>query len=125
MTLRLLLFHGLSENLRQLGIPVSVGINSLYRQIIYKRGILFPVTLPNEPQTLDAMTADELQAMLEHSYAQLLTGKGHPAKDVFDALERGHSLRKVPEALQNEIFSCRRAERKVKWKRVTIKILED
>ena len=75
--------------LQQLGIPVSVVINSLYRQIIYKRGIPFPVTLPDEPRSLDAMTEDELHAMLEHSYAQSLAGKGRLAKDVFDELERG------------------------------------
>ena len=32
--------------LQKLGIPVSVVINSLYRQIIYQRGIPFSLTLP-------------------------------------------------------------------------------
>lgn len=74
--------------LQQLGIPVSVVINSLYRQIIYKRGIPFAMTIP-EPRTLDAMTADELDAMLAHSYAQSMAGKGRSADRVFDDLERG------------------------------------
>ena len=32
--------------LQKLGIPVSVVINSLYRQIIYRRGIPFSLTVP-------------------------------------------------------------------------------
>ena len=47
------------EILQRLGIPVSVVINSLYRQIIYRRGILFEMTIPAEPDTLDIMTAAE------------------------------------------------------------------
>ncbi|WP_194611719.1 type II toxin-antitoxin system RelB/DinJ family antitoxin [Clostridium vitabionis] len=38
----------------KLGIPVSVVINSLYRQIIYRHGIPFSLTVPSEPRTLDA-----------------------------------------------------------------------
>ena len=75
--------------LQRLGIPVSVVINSLYRQIIYKRGVPFPLTLPAEPKTLDAMTDAELNAKLQHSYAQSLAGEGRPFEEVFDDLERG------------------------------------
>ena len=32
--------------LQKLGIPVSVVINSLYRQIIYRQGIPFPLNSP-------------------------------------------------------------------------------
>ena len=75
--------------LQRLGIPVSVVINSLYRQIIYKRGVPVPMTLPAEPRTLDAMTDAELNAKLEHSYGQSLAGEGRPFEEVFDELERG------------------------------------
>ena len=34
------------------------------------------------------MTAEELNAMLEHSYAQALEGKGRPIDEVFDELEK-------------------------------------
>jgi len=37
------------EILKNLGIPVSVLINSLYRQIIYKHGVPFELTIPTEP----------------------------------------------------------------------------
>ncbi len=74
--------------LDQLGIPVSVVINSLYRQIIYRRGIPFALTVPSMPKTLDAMTAEELNAKLQHSYEQSLAGQGRPYEEVFDELER-------------------------------------
>lgn len=74
--------------LQKLGIPVSVVINSLYRQIIYRNGIPFPLTIPVEPKTIDSMTDAELNAKLEHSYKQSLRGEGRPYNEVFDELER-------------------------------------
>ena len=76
------------EILQKLGRPVSVVINSLYRQIIYRRGVPFTLTVPQEPKTLDAMTAEELDAKLQHSYAQSLSGQGSSFEKVFDELER-------------------------------------
>ena len=74
--------------LEKLGIPVSVVINSLYRQIIYRQGIPFSLTIPREVKTLDAMSDAELNAKLQHSYEQSLTGEGRPFAEVFDELER-------------------------------------
>ena len=62
--------------LEKLGIPVSVVINSLYRQIIYKRGIPFSLTIPAEPETLDTLTDEELNRKLRHSYEQSIVGEG-------------------------------------------------
>ena len=73
----------------KLGIPVSVVINSLYRQIIFTKGIPFSLTIPTEPRTLDSMSRGELDSMLQHSYEQSLAGKGRPFEEVFDELERG------------------------------------
>ena len=77
------------EILQKLGIPVSVVINSLYRQIIFTNGIPFSLTIPKEPRTLDTMSRSELDSMLQHSYEQSLAGQGRPYEDVFDELERG------------------------------------
>ena len=76
------------EILQKLGIPVSVVINSLYRQIIYRHGVPFALTIPAEPKTLDSMTTAELNAKLQHSYEQSLSGAGRPFDQVFDELER-------------------------------------
>lgn len=74
--------------LQKLGIPVSVVINSLYRQIIYRNGVPFSLTIPNEPKTIDSMTDGELNTKLQHSYEQSLRGEGRPYAAVFDELER-------------------------------------
>ncbi len=76
------------EILKKLGIPVSVVINSLYRQIIYRHGIPFPLTVPTEPKTMDTMSGAALDEMLERSYGQSVCGKGRPLGDVFDELEK-------------------------------------
>ena len=76
------------EILKNLGIPVSVLINSLYRQIIYKHGVPFELTIPTEPATMDALTKAELDRKLQHSYEQSLNGQGVSANRFFDELER-------------------------------------
>ena len=74
--------------LQKLGIPVSVVINSLYRQIIYRHGIPFSLTLPTEPRTLDTLSDTELNEKFRHSYEQSLADGGQPYTEVFDELER-------------------------------------
>ncbi len=74
--------------LQKLGIPVSVVINSLYRQIIYRHGIPFSLTIPSEPKTIDSLSEAELDAKLQHSYAQSIADEGRTMKDVFEDLER-------------------------------------
>lgn len=74
--------------LQKLGIPVSVVINSLYRQIIYRHGIPFSLTLPTEPRTLDTLSDTELNEKLRHSYEQSLAHEGRPYTEIFDELER-------------------------------------
>ena len=54
--------------LRQLGIPVSVVINTLYHQIIARNGIPFSITLPPSPRSL-----------------------GKPMDEIFDEIERRHN----------------------------------
>ena len=74
--------------LQQLGVPVSVLIDSLYRQIIFRRGIPFSLMIPAAPKTIDTMTPAELDRKLQHSYEQSLAGEGRPFHEVFDELER-------------------------------------
>lgn len=70
--------------LQKLGVPVSVVINSLYRQIIFRHGIPFSLTVPAEPKTIDVLTDAELEAKLQHSYDQSIAGEGRPLAAVFD-----------------------------------------
>ena len=75
--------------LQKLGIPVSVVIDSLYRQIIFTRGVPFSMTLPPMPKTLDMMTEKELHERLQRGYEQSLRGEGRPVDEVFADLKRG------------------------------------
>ncbi len=75
--------------LQRLGIPVSVLINSLYRQIIIRQGIPFSIALPSTLENLDAKSKPALDAKLKHSYEQSLTGQTKEFNTVFDNLEQG------------------------------------
>ncbi|MDO4798481.1 MAG: type II toxin-antitoxin system RelB/DinJ family antitoxin [Coriobacteriales bacterium] len=75
--------------LRQIGVPVSVVINSLYRQIIYQGGVPFQLTLPRGPRAADAMSASEMDVMLGHSYAQSVASEGTSLDEAFAELEHG------------------------------------
>ena len=74
--------------LQKLGIPVSVVINSLYRQIIYHRGVPFSLTIPSEPRTIDVMSDAELDTKLQRSYKQSHASVGRCMNVVFADLER-------------------------------------
>ena len=74
--------------LQRLGIPVSVVINALYRQIIYTNSIPFPLSLPDEIPSMDTLSKSDLDATLQHSYDQAMRGEGRPLSDVVADLRR-------------------------------------
>lgn len=76
--------------LQQLGIPVSVVINTLYHQIIERKGVPFSITLSKRPPAIEDLSEDQLNARLQHSYEQVLAKQGRPLNEVFDSLERKH-----------------------------------
>ena len=45
----------------QLGIPASVVINMLYKQIILTKGIPFPLVLPSRPLSREEMGIEDLE----------------------------------------------------------------
>ena len=68
--------------LNELGVPASVVINMLYKQIILTKGIPFSLTLHKTPSALDEMTRDEFDAMMAKGLAQAKTNESRPAEDV-------------------------------------------
>ena len=74
--------------MEQLGLSASGVINMLYRQIILRKGLPFAVMIPAAPTTLDTMSREKFDAMLQHSYEQSLAGEGRPFEEVFDELKR-------------------------------------
>ncbi len=66
-----------------LGLPVSVVINSLYRQIIMNNGLPFPLTIPRTIPSRDAMTKEEFDAMMLQGLEQAKTGQGLGLDEAF------------------------------------------
>ena len=77
--------------LQQLGIPVSVAINSLYRQIIARNGLPFSLTIPRQDELELDLSDLELNERLERGYQQVVRREGRPLDDVFDDLERKYA----------------------------------
>lgn len=76
------------EILSKLGVPTSVVINMLYKQIIMTRSIPFSLSLPKEPATLDSMTTKEFNSMMETGLSQAESNQSRLVADVFADLRR-------------------------------------
>lgn len=72
----------------KLGIPASVVINMLYKQIIMTKSIPFPLTLPKEPATLDSMTTGEFNAIMETGLSQAKADQSRTYTNVFADLRQ-------------------------------------
>ena len=70
------------EVLDRLGLPVSVLIDTLYRQIIMTGGVPYPLMVPKLP-TRDGLTDEQFNAMLEKGYHQAKSGEGMSADEAF------------------------------------------
>ncbi len=72
----------------KLGVPASVVINMLYKQIIMTKSIPFSLSLPKEPVTLDSMNTAEFSAMMETGLSQAKADESRTVADVFADLRR-------------------------------------
>lgn len=72
----------------QLGIPASVVINMLYKQIVMTKSIPFSLKIPNEFQTLDEMSEDDFNLMMQKGLSDARTGNSRLAQDVFHDLRQ-------------------------------------
>ena len=68
--------------LDRIGLPVSVLIDTLYRQIIMTGGVPFSLTVPKLP-TRDSLTNEQFNEMMERGYNQAKSGEGLSAEDAF------------------------------------------
>ena len=79
-----------AENiLDRLGVPASVVINALYKQIIYRNGIPFSLVLPTAPVARDEMTDAEFNAMMQTGLNAAKTDRSRGASEVCADLRRG------------------------------------
>lgn len=68
--------------LEQIGLPVSVLIDTLYRQIIMTGGVPYSLTIP-KLSAKDNMTDEQFNAMMEKGYQQAKTGQAVPVDKAF------------------------------------------
>ena len=76
------------EIMEMLGIPVSVVINTLYKQIIMTRSIPFSLSVPPVPVARDEMDEAAFHAMMERGLSEAKADKSRAASDVFADLRR-------------------------------------
>ena len=72
----------------QLGIPASVVINMLYKQIIMRKAIPFPLMVVEVPKARDEMSDEKFAREINLSIWQAENGQGRPAKEVFEEIRR-------------------------------------
>lgn len=72
----------------QLGVPVSVVINMLYKQIIMTRSIPFSLTIPHAPTARDEMDKATFDAMMARGLEDAKADRSRPAEEVFEELRR-------------------------------------
>ncbi len=75
------------EVLEQLGIPVSVLIDSLYRQIIMTKSIPYSFTVTTL-QTRDTMTDTQLNTMMAKGLSEAKAGQGVSVDDAFAEINK-------------------------------------
>ena len=68
--------------LSQLGIPASVAINMLYKQIIITKGIPFSISLSKKPLARNEMEKTAFDSMMAKGLAQAKANDSRPASEV-------------------------------------------
>ena len=73
--------------MQQLGVPASVVINMLYKQIIMTKSIPFSISIPAEPIAYDEMSEKQFDKMMEMGVAQAKANESTLAEEVFENLK--------------------------------------
>ena len=68
--------------LAEIGLPVSVLIDTLYRQIIMTGGVPYSLSVPKLP-TRDSITDEQFNAIMETGYRQAKSGQTIPLDEAF------------------------------------------
>lgn len=75
------------EVMERLGVPASVVINMLYKQIILTQSIPFSLSLTKRPLARNEMSRTEFNSMMSRGYADALAGHHEDVDKVFDELD--------------------------------------
>ncbi len=74
--------------MEKLGIPASVVINMLYKQIIMTKGIPFSLSVPTALKARDEMDSAAFNAMMQRGLNEAKSDSSRPVADVFSELRR-------------------------------------
>ena len=80
--------EGAEAIMNQLGVPASVVINMLYKQIIMTKSIPFPLAVPTVPVALGEMDKAAFDEMMRTGLNQAKADISRNASDVFSDLRR-------------------------------------
>jgi addiction module RelB/DinJ family antitoxin len=81
-----------AENIMsQLGVPASVVINMLYKQIIMTKGIPFALHVSGVPASRDEMAESVFDEMMHTGFMQAKADQSRSAADVFSELRQEFS----------------------------------
>ena len=73
----------------QLGVPASVVINMLYKQIILTKSIPFTLSIPTPPVARDEMDTATFNQMMQTGYEEARTDKSLCVAEAFAQLKKG------------------------------------
>lgn len=71
----------------QLGIPVSVVINMLYKQIVLTKSIPFSLSLPTKPKALDEIDQSTFDSIMQKGTDDAKAGRTRSVSEVFDDIK--------------------------------------
>ena len=74
--------------LNELGVPASVVINMLYKQIIITRSIPFAISLASRPKPREELSKAEFDAMMQAGYDDALANRSEDADVVFAKIRK-------------------------------------
>ena len=73
----------------KLGVPASVVINMLYKQIVMTKSIPFSLSLPTAPLALDEMDKTTFETIMQNGLNEVKVDHSRPDSEVFADLRRG------------------------------------
>ena len=77
--------------LSEIGLPMSNAITLFLKQLVLRRGVPFPVTIPPAmPPTIYEMSKEQFDAELVKGYEDAEAGRTRPANEFFAEMERKH-----------------------------------
>lgn len=75
--------------MQELGIPVSVVINMLYKQIILTKSIPFSLKLPTAPMSVNKMDNAAFDKIMQQGLDDALSNRVQNLEDAFADIEKG------------------------------------